>query len=144
MERLPIVLHRTLNTHHSSGRLQSTNAHAPLHIRREHLILESTDGLLEGLVLVLKASVTVNFSAEGTITELPDGLVHAIIPHVVSIKEPKNIGGDERGRYVNVNHRHGMDFAVVGGCHGSAGTPLGTHANGEDSGLEESRKTICT
>jgi hypothetical protein len=29
-------------------------------------------------------------------------------------------------------------------CHGSAGTPLRTHANGEDSGLEESRKAICT
>jgi hypothetical protein len=29
-------------------------------------------------------------------------------------------------------------------CHGSAGTPLGTHANGEDTGLEESRKAICT
>jgi hypothetical protein len=29
-------------------------------------------------------------------------------------------------------------------CHGSAGTPLGTHANGEDSGLEESRAAICT
>jgi hypothetical protein len=29
-------------------------------------------------------------------------------------------------------------------CHGSARTPLGTHANGEDSGLEESRKAICT
>jgi hypothetical protein len=29
-------------------------------------------------------------------------------------------------------------------CHESAGTPLGTHAIGQDSGLEESRKTICT
>jgi hypothetical protein len=29
-------------------------------------------------------------------------------------------------------------------CHGSAGTPLRTHAIGQDSGLEESRKTICT
>jgi hypothetical protein len=29
-------------------------------------------------------------------------------------------------------------------CHGSARTPLGTHANGEDSRLEESRKAICT
>jgi hypothetical protein len=29
-------------------------------------------------------------------------------------------------------------------CHGSAGTPLGTHAIGQDSGLEESRKAICT
>jgi hypothetical protein len=29
-------------------------------------------------------------------------------------------------------------------CHGSAGTPLGTHAIGQDSGLEESRPAICT
>jgi hypothetical protein len=29
-------------------------------------------------------------------------------------------------------------------CHGSARTPLRTHANGEDSGLEESRKAIRT
>jgi hypothetical protein len=34
--------------------------------------------------------------------------------------------------------------AIVGGCHESAGTPLRTHANGEDSGLEESRQTIRT
>jgi hypothetical protein len=29
-------------------------------------------------------------------------------------------------------------------CHGSAGTPLRTHADGEDSGLEESRPTVRT
>jgi hypothetical protein len=29
-------------------------------------------------------------------------------------------------------------------CHGSAGTPLGTHAIGQDSGLEESREAIRT
>jgi hypothetical protein len=29
-------------------------------------------------------------------------------------------------------------------CHGSAGTSLGTHANREDSGLEESRAAILT
>jgi hypothetical protein len=33
---------------------------------------------------------------------------------------------------------------AVHDCHGSARTPLGMHANGEDSGLEESRKAICT
>jgi hypothetical protein len=32
----------------------------------------------------------------------------------------------------------------VGHCHGSAGTPLRTRANGEDSGLEESRAAIRT
>jgi hypothetical protein len=87
----------------------------PLHIRREHLVLESTDGLLEGLALALKVSVLVNFGAEGTITELPDGLIHAIIPHVISVKESKDIGGDERGRHVDVNYRRSMDLAVVSG-----------------------------
>jgi hypothetical protein len=29
-------------------------------------------------------------------------------------------------------------------CHGSAGTPLGTHAIGQDSGLEESHEAIRT
>jgi hypothetical protein len=38
-----------------------------------------------------------------------------------------------------INLYSGIQF-----CHGSAGTPLGTHAIGQDSGLEESRKTICT
>jgi hypothetical protein len=33
---------------------------------------------------------------------------------------------------------------VLPGCHGSARTPLGTHANEEDSRLEEFRKAICT
>jgi hypothetical protein len=33
---------------------------------------------------------------------------------------------------------------LVDMCHGSAGTPLGTHAIGQDSGLEESRETIRT
>jgi hypothetical protein len=37
-----------------------------------------------------------------------------------------------------------IDEEVRAHCHGSAGTPLRTHAIGQDSGLEESRKTICT
>jgi hypothetical protein len=32
----------------------------------------------------------------------------------------------------------------VGWCHGSAGTPLGTHANGEASRSEEARQTLQT
>jgi hypothetical protein len=70
---------------------------------------------LEGLALALKASVTVNFGVEGTVTELPDGLVYAIVPHIVSVKEAENVGGDERGRYVDVNHGCGMDLTVVSG-----------------------------
>jgi hypothetical protein len=74
----------------------------PFYIRRKHLILESTDRLLEGLALALEASVTVNLGTEGTITELPDGLLHVVVPHIVSIEESQNVSRDERRRYVDV------------------------------------------
>jgi hypothetical protein len=70
---------------------------------------------LEGLVLVLKLSVTVNLGSEGMVTELPKGLVHAIMPHIVSIEKPKDIGGDERGRNVDVNDGRSVNLAVVCG-----------------------------
>jgi hypothetical protein len=38
----------------------------------------------------------------------------------------------------------GGDAEKEGACHEFAGTPLGTHAIGQDSGLEESRPAICT
>jgi hypothetical protein len=80
------------------------------------LILKPTDRLLEGLVLALEASVTVNLSTEGAVTELPDSLVDAIIPHVVGVKKPKDVSGDKRRGYVDINYGHGMDFAVIGGA----------------------------
>jgi hypothetical protein len=70
---------------------------------------------LEGLVLALKASVTVNFGAEGTITELPDGLVHPIIPHIVGVEKPKDVGCDERRRDVDVYYGRSMNLAVISG-----------------------------
>jgi hypothetical protein len=110
---VPIVLHLSLNTYHRSCRLQSTYAHAPFHIRREHLILESANRLLEGFAFTLKASVAVNFRTEGTITDLPDGFVYAIVPHVVAVKESEYVSGDDGGRYVDVDHGCCVDFAVI-------------------------------
>jgi hypothetical protein len=68
---------------------------------------------------------------------------------------PANAWMDEWKNYINTveDVPDGMDLVRWWGvcilfhlrlCHGSARTPLGTHTNGEDSGLEESRKTICT
>jgi hypothetical protein len=68
---------------------------------------------LKGLALTLQASVTVNFRTEGAITDLPDGFVHAVVPHVVTVKESEDISGDDRGRCVDVNHRCCVDFAVI-------------------------------
>jgi hypothetical protein len=69
---------------------------------------------LEALALALKAPVTVNFRTEGTITDLPDGFVHAIVPHVITVKKSEYISGDERGRDIDVDHGCCVDFAVIG------------------------------
>jgi hypothetical protein len=70
---------------------------------------------LEGLALTLKASVTVNFGAKGTVTDLPDGLVYIVVPHVVGVEESQNVSGDERGRYIHVDHSCCMNLAVISG-----------------------------
>jgi hypothetical protein len=113
MERLPIVLHRTLNTYHCPCRLQSADTHASLHVRRKHLVLKSTNRLLEGLTLTLESPVSVDLHSEGTIADLSDGLVYAIISHVVSVKKPKYVGGNRRRGNVNVDDGRSVDFAVV-------------------------------
>jgi hypothetical protein len=69
---------------------------------------------LEGLALALKAPVTVNLCTEGTITDLPDGFIHAVIPHIVTVKESEYVSGDERGRDVDVDHGSCVDFTVIG------------------------------
>jgi hypothetical protein len=68
------------------------------------LILKSGNGLLERFALALQASVTVNFRTEGTITDLPDGFIHAIMPHVVAVEESEYVSGDHGGRYIDVDH----------------------------------------
>jgi hypothetical protein len=111
---LPIVLHSPLNTYHRPCRLQPTDAHAPLHIRCEHLILKSPNRLLERLTLLLESSVSVDLRAERAITKLPEGLVYSVEAHIVSVEESKDVSSDERGRNVDVNDRHGMDPWYVG------------------------------
>jgi hypothetical protein len=77
------------------------------------LILESGNGLLEGFAFTLEASVTVNFRTEGTITDLSDSFVYAIVPHVVAVKESEYVSGDDGGRCVDVNHGCCVDFAMI-------------------------------
>jgi hypothetical protein len=37
------------------------------------------------------------------------------MPHIVSVKKPKDVGGDGRGWNVNVDDDRGMDLTVIGG-----------------------------
>jgi hypothetical protein len=38
------------------------------------------------------------------------------MPHIVSVKKPKDVGRNGRGRNVNVNDGRGVNFAVVSGA----------------------------
>jgi hypothetical protein len=49
------------------------------------------------------------------VTELPEGLVDSVKTHVVSIQESKDVGGNGRGRDVDIDDRRGMDLAMVRG-----------------------------
>jgi hypothetical protein len=110
---LPITLHLCLNAHHGSRRLQPADTHPPLHISSEHLILQASDGLLERPPLTLEPPVSVDFGPQGPITDLIDGLVDIVVPHIVSIEKPKYVGGNRRGSHVNVYDGRGVDFAVI-------------------------------
>jgi hypothetical protein len=65
---------------------------------------------------MLKPSVPIDFGLERPIANLTYGLVHVVVPHVVSIEKPKYVGGDGRGRNVNVDNGRGVNFAVIGGA----------------------------
>jgi hypothetical protein len=136
---LPIVLHSPLNTYHRPCRLQPTDTHTPLHIRREHLILKSTNRLLERLTLLFKPPVSVDFRLERAITELPEGLVYSVKAHVVGVEESKDVSGDERGRDVDVNDRHGMNLAVI--CRPVKGeSPFYKRVRGVEVGADVTRR----
>jgi hypothetical protein len=66
-------------------------------------------------MLTLELPVSIDLCFKRTITDLPEGLVYAIVPHVVSVKKPKYIGGNGRGRDVDVDDGRGVDFTVVCG-----------------------------
>jgi hypothetical protein len=68
---------------------------------------------LEGPAFAFKTPVTVNFRSEGTITDLPDGFVHAIVAHVVGVKESEYVGSDHGRRYVDIDHGRCVNLAVV-------------------------------
>jgi hypothetical protein len=88
-ESLRVPLHLTLNPYHCSCAFQPTDAHAPLHIGREQLILELSNQLLESLALTFQPVVSVNLGNQRAITELAERLIHTVMPHIVSLKKPK-------------------------------------------------------
>jgi hypothetical protein len=85
MESLLVPLHLTLNTYHSPSTLQPTGAHMLFYVTCEQLILKSRNGLLEQLALVFQAAVAVDLCNQRSVANLTECLIHAIMPHVVSV-----------------------------------------------------------
>jgi hypothetical protein len=113
---LPITLHLRLDSYHCSRCLQPANTHPPFDVSSEHLILQASNRLLEGSSLTLKPPVSIDFGPEGPIANLTYSLVHIVVSHVVSVKKPKYVVSDRRGRNVDVDYGCGVNLAVVGGA----------------------------
>jgi hypothetical protein len=65
---------------------------------------------------MLKPLVPIDFGSKRPIANLTDGLVHIVVPHIISVKKLKYVGGDGRGRNVDVDDGRGMNLAVIGGA----------------------------
>jgi hypothetical protein len=65
---------------------------------------------------MLESVVTVDLGDQRSISEFTECLIYAVMPHVVSMKKPKNVGCDERRGNVHVVNGLSVDLAMVGGA----------------------------
>jgi hypothetical protein len=94
---------------------------------------------LEGLTLALKSPVPIDLRSERAITDLPKGLVYAVMSHIVSVQKSKYVGSNERGRDVDVGDDGGMDLAVI--CGAVKGeSPFYKRVRGVEVGVDVTRR----
>jgi hypothetical protein len=79
------------------------------------LIFDACDGILEGLTLPFESTVSRHLGHQRTVTNLTERLIHAVMPHIVSLKKPKNVGRNGRRGDVNVMDGGGVDLTVIRG-----------------------------
>jgi hypothetical protein len=70
---------------------------------------------LERLTLSFESPITVDLRSEQAVTKLPEGFVDLINTHVVSVKESKDVSGNERGGNVDINDSRSVDLAMIRG-----------------------------
>jgi hypothetical protein len=79
------------------------------------LILQASNRLLERLALTFQLAVPIDLGPERPVTDLTDGLVDVVVPHVVSIKEAEELSFDGRRRNVDVDDGRGVNFTMICG-----------------------------
>jgi hypothetical protein len=77
------------------------------------LIFDACDGVLEGLTLPLESTVTGDLSHQWTIADFTERLIHVVMPHVVSMKKPKDVGRNGRRGNVHVMDGGSVDLTVI-------------------------------
>jgi hypothetical protein len=73
------------------------------------------DGILEGLTPLLESTVSGHFGHQRTVANLAERLIHAVMPHIVSVKKPKNVSRNGRRGNVNVMDSGSVDLTVIRG-----------------------------
>jgi hypothetical protein len=53
-------------------------------------------------MLALESAVLVDLSDQRSISDLTECLIYAVMPHIVSVKKPKDVGCDKRRGNVHV------------------------------------------
>jgi hypothetical protein len=66
-------------------------------------------------VLTLESLILIDLRSKRAVTDLPEGFVYTIVPHIVSVKKPKYIGGNGRGRDIDVDDGGSVNLAVISG-----------------------------
>jgi hypothetical protein len=67
-------------------------------------------------MLTLESAVAADLSDQRSIPDLTERLIYTVMPHIVSVEKPKNIGCDGRRGNVHVMNGLGVDFAVISGA----------------------------
>jgi hypothetical protein len=47
-------------------------------------------------MFALKSVITADLCGQRSISDLTERLIYAVMPHIVRVKKPKNVGGDGR------------------------------------------------
>jgi hypothetical protein len=67
-------------------------------------------------MLTLESAVTADLSDQRSISEFTKCLIDVVMPHVISMEKPKNVGCDGRRGNVHVVNGLRMDLAMVSGA----------------------------
>jgi hypothetical protein len=65
---------------------------------------------------MLESAIMADLSDQRSIPDLTERLIYAVMPHIVSVEKPKNVGCNGRRGNVHVMNGLGVNLAMVSGA----------------------------